>query len=215
MQVDPNPSGLCHCGCGRRTPVASRTDRTRGAVRGCHRRFVVGHGNRVVTQPAEKVCGKCGQKKPIKEFASTSGLGRARRCVLCEREAKNERRRAQYAQLKAAGLVPPKPPNTPEQTAMSTELSRQWRNSNRERYRQNMRRAKLLRKVGKNELSREYAEILLGDPCSYCGSTAGSIDHIEPVSAGGSNEWPNLTSSCLDCNRCKTTRPLLIFLAVR
>ena len=39
----PNPSGLCQCGCGEKTPIATRGHRARGHVRGEHIRFVQGH----------------------------------------------------------------------------------------------------------------------------------------------------------------------------
>lgn len=43
--------------------------------------------------------------------------------------------------------------------------------------------------------------------CQYCGATPpGSIlevDHIHPVSQGGSNHIDNLITSCFDCNRGK------------
>ena len=37
---------LCECGCGRPAPVAQRTDRTRGYVRGEPMRFIIGHNKR-------------------------------------------------------------------------------------------------------------------------------------------------------------------------
>lgn len=44
--------------------------------------------------------------------------------------------------------------------------------------------------------------------CQYCGKVAPNVilevDHIEPVSKGGSNELLNLITSCYDCNRGKT-----------
>ncbi|WP_446008353.1 HNH endonuclease [Candidatus Electrothrix sp.] len=40
--------------------------------------------------------------------------------------------------------------------------------------------------------------------CQYCGKVAPNVilevDHIEPVSKGGSNELLNLITSCYDCN---------------
>lgn len=36
--------GLCECGCGQKTTIASRTDKSRGAVKGEPRRFVRSHG---------------------------------------------------------------------------------------------------------------------------------------------------------------------------
>lgn len=56
---------------------------------------------------------------------------------------------------------------------------------------------------------REYALILLGDPCCYCGAPADTIDHITAIARGGSDEWDNLTSACASCNSRKHVRSLL------
>ena len=47
--------------------------------------------------------------------------------------------------------------------------------------------------------------------CSYCGKAAVDgyrlvIDHIKPVSKGGTNDIDNLTASCDDCNNGKGTQ---------
>lgn len=48
--------------------------------------------------------------------------------------------------------------------------------------------------------------------CQYCGRKAPDvileIDHIEPVSKGGTNDILNLVTSCSDCNRGKSNREL-------
>lgn len=44
--TDPNPFGICECGCGRATSVIKRNNASRGEVRGHHRRFVMGHSAR-------------------------------------------------------------------------------------------------------------------------------------------------------------------------
>lgn len=48
--------------------------------------------------------------------------------------------------------------------------------------------------------------------CQYCGRSAPDVilevDHIVPVSAGGTNELLNLITSCRDCNRGKRDRLL-------
>jgi hypothetical protein len=38
-----NPSGVCQCGCGKRTSLSVTTDGNKGYVRGCPRRYVNGH----------------------------------------------------------------------------------------------------------------------------------------------------------------------------
>ncbi len=46
--------------------------------------------------------------------------------------------------------------------------------------------------------------------CQYCGKSAPDVilevDHIEPVSKGGTNDITNLITSCKDCNRGKAAR---------
>lgn len=48
--------------------------------------------------------------------------------------------------------------------------------------------------------------------CQYCGESAPNvileIDHIVPVSKGGTNEIINLVTSCRDCNRGKSGKKL-------
>lgn len=39
----PNPSGLCQCGCGKRAPIAKRSNSDKGHVIGKPVRFIVGH----------------------------------------------------------------------------------------------------------------------------------------------------------------------------
>lgn len=53
------------------------------------------------------------------------------------------------------------------------------------------------------------------DPCAYCGEQSESWDHIEPRKRGGNNADDNFVRSCLSCNIEKTSRTLLMFLAVR
>ena len=48
--------------------------------------------------------------------------------------------------------------------------------------------------------------------CQYCGKSAPQvileIDHITPVSKGGTNDVTNLVTSCKECNRGKATRTI-------
>lgn len=65
--------------------------------------------------------------------------------------------------------------------------------------------------------AREYVQIIRHDPCSYCGTrpTRVEVDHIVPVSAGGTGAWDNLTPACRPCNAAKGSRTLLSFLLER
>lgn len=59
----PNPSGICMCGCGERTPIAPRTHRAFGIVEGEHLRYCKGHQSRKEAdsfEPRSCACG-CGK----------------------------------------------------------------------------------------------------------------------------------------------------------
>jgi 5-methylcytosine-specific restriction endonuclease McrA len=58
------------------------------------------------------------------------------------------------------------------------------------------------------ELSRYMAQ-LLEKPCAYCNSTDNiTIDHIVPLSRGGTHERANLAPACWSCNCSKGARLL-------
>lgn len=53
--------------------------------------------------------------------------------------------------------------------------------------------------------------------CKYCGQVGGllEVDHVVPISKGGTNEIENLTTSCRRCNRQKKDKTLTEFLEWR
>ena len=53
---------------------------------------------------------------------------------------------------------------------------------------------------------RERTLIRDGYLCQYCGNTATTVDHIVPVTKGGTDEDFNLTSACNGCNSRKGNR---------
>lgn len=42
-----------------------------------------------------------------------------------------------------------------------------------------------------------------GNVCHYCGAPATEVDHVVPVSRGGSHKLHNLVAACHDCNANK------------
>lgn len=43
--------------------------------------------------------------------------------------------------------------------------------------------------------------------CQYCGSTHNlTLDHVVPLSRGGSHTWDNVVTACERCNQCKGNR---------
>jgi 5-methylcytosine-specific restriction endonuclease McrA len=51
-----------------------------------------------------------------------------------------------------------------------------------------------------------------GFACRYCGRKAPEVelhvDHVDPVSRGGSDDESNLVAACVDCNLGKSDRTL-------
>lgn len=42
-----------------------------------------------------------------------------------------------------------------------------------------------------------------GQPCKYCGKPGTHIDHVVPLSVGGSHTWSNVVLACETCNLMK------------
>jgi 5-methylcytosine-specific restriction endonuclease McrA len=64
----------------------------------------------------------------------------------------------------------------------------------------------------RNQARRRVAEIILRDgyACRYCGTTTRrlELDHIHPLSRGGSNDNDNLALACGSCNASKNNLTL-------
>lgn len=57
--------------------------------------------------------------------------------------------------------------------------------------------------------------VLRSDPCVYCGrqfKEPRTLEHVVPVSLGGSTTWENLSSACQGCNRKRGNTALLLHL---
>lgn len=68
-----------------------------------------------------------------------------------------------------------------------------------------------------------------GCTCTYCGTSVSTgdargqasesgtrlatLDHVEPVALGGTNDVTNLVTACADCNRSKADDELVAYLA--
>jgi 5-methylcytosine-specific restriction endonuclease McrA len=103
----------------------------------------------------------------------------------------------------------------------STQKVQDWRAANPEAYKAQGRESARRRRARINgsmidpSLTLEYAAIVENDPCSYCGLPSGVVDHIVPLSRGGTHEWMNFTGACDTCNRSKFVTPAMQFLLGR
>jgi 5-methylcytosine-specific restriction endonuclease McrA len=96
------------------------------------------------------------------------------------------------------------------------EAQRRWRQRHPEATRAKSLKDAKRRYIGRDVLGTVYAEeVLAYDVCAYCGSRAGTRDHIVPLIHGGGNDPGNLTAACTACNCAKRHRSLLGFLLYR
>jgi 5-methylcytosine-specific restriction endonuclease McrA len=93
-----------------------------------------------------------------------------------------------------------------------------WRSENKEKIKMySANRYALLLGVEGNGITTEEWETIkreTGYRCSYCGqkSDALQMDHVVPVSKGGSHNAENITPACASCNQSKGNRSLIKFL---
>lgn len=56
---------------------------------------------------------------------------------------------------------------------------------------------------------REIRKSWAGRPCAMCGGPADTIDHIVPLSFGGSNVPDNLQPACRSCNNKRQSKAVI------
>ena len=91
------------------------------------------------------------------------------------------------------------------------ELGRKWRAANLELCRARCRAYWHRKRSGADPAADvdAYCELLMLQACAYCGATDNmSIDHVIPLSKGGTHEIDNLLPACRSCNSSKGARPL-------
>lgn len=101
------------------------------------------------------------------------------------------------------------------------EKTRAWRLENpgydktREGYKEiaaikNGNRRALKKNAGSYSISKEEMSKLYASACTYCGSSDNiTIDHVIPLSRGGSHSVSNLVSACAKCNMSKGAKTVM------
>jgi 5-methylcytosine-specific restriction endonuclease McrA len=177
-----------------------------------------------------KRCNRCEAVKPIEEFYGdrTAGDGLQRRCKDCSKAHAKEwheknppdldRQRETLRRFRERNPDKDKEygrkwrGKDPERALrLAQARNRRYRDAKPERHvaSQMRRRSRLVQITSEDT---DYMGILRHDPCSYCGSDGGTIDHIEALHFGGETRWSNLTGACRRCNTSKGTGGLLSFL---
>ena len=88
---------------------------------------------------------------------------------------------------------------------------RAWIEKNRDRTR--LYATNRTRRLNGKITSDEMREIPFNNLCSYCGNTnASGLDHVVPITLGGTHTLDNVVPCCFICNASKNNRPLVVFL---
>jgi 5-methylcytosine-specific restriction endonuclease McrA len=191
---------------------------------------------------AAKKCSKCGVEKPLDQFYKQSGCKDGRRpdCKACfyvackarlkpgQRAEYNRRRRAkfpnkdrEYYEKNKHILIPKMVEYNRRNRDAYLAKMRAWRKANPEKVQVwvRNRRAKLKGLVGSHTIQDINALITAQNGrCVYCRCdirSAFQVDHIMPVSKGGSNDKSNLQLLCKACNLDKRDKDPAEYLKTR
>lgn len=175
-------------------------------------------------------CRKCAGHAPLRTFQAIP-RGRRRTCNVCVGTARRAREsgrparrpqrdtaaeRARLRELQRAPKVRRRKAAWAAANATTVNArNRAWRAANRERARAWGRRNARHRRLGYDAETCAWSDVLVADPCAYCGAASSGVDHIDPVARGGTNDVGNLTGACAACNRRKRATPLLLFMLAR
>ncbi|WP_157186547.1 HNH endonuclease [Nocardia jiangxiensis] len=91
-------------------------------------------------------------------------------------------------------------------------MNKEWRDGHPEYFRAHSARRRHQGAVGMTAQDKidsvEWRKRIANDPCYYCGKSAESmhVDHMNPLSRGGTDHWWNLVRSCQQCNLRKNAK---------
>jgi hypothetical protein len=188
-------------------------------------------------QVLAKPCSQCRVEKNLREFRETErGLyGRSSWCRVCERQYTrdwtDEHREDHNAKRRATWSAKDW---TPEEREAAAKRSREWyaNPENKERHDQwfyrwakennqainainQKRRARKLA-ADATLTSNEWLQVLdyFNRSCAYCLSSSEemTMDHMVPLSRGGTHTADNVVPACRFCNSRKGTRSILVML---
>lgn len=148
-----------------------------------------------------KYCPTCKEDKLESSFSKS-----ATRCKSCDAVA-----RKKYAEKNRAKELARKKKWRDENKDARKEYQRKYQKDNLFRWNQSEAKRKATKlNNGIFEISDKEIINLYNTPCAYCGSTNNiSLDHIVPLSRGGSHSIGNLISACMPCNLSKNSKTIM------
>lgn len=171
-----------------------------------------------------RACSRCAERKAIDQFdkVKSAKLGRRSTCKSCRSadmkawyQANAEKRRAAQRARRA---------ENPEKYR-EIDRSRNSQEAQRELHADRVHRRRALVSGGRVDpgLTRGNLRKQYGDECFYCcvemdfrrlrkserfPTELATIEHVVPISAGGTHTWDNVVLACWGCNRSKRNTPL-------
>lgn len=161
-------------------------------------------------EAGERRCSDCEEIKPLDQFAKdkrrSGGVGSY--CLACN-AIRQAARDATYRDANRVAI------NERNRTRKATDEFREWEADYRQR--PHIKRVRKLRdkvrahsRRGKGDIIRhDWAAILAAfdGACCYCGSVCEmTVEHLTPLSRGGTNEIGNIAPACADCNLRKRAK---------
>lgn len=177
-----------------------------------------------------KICSFCKTQKPFSEFAKNKSTkdgyqGRCKCCNKLDRKSADVTKaynKAYYlankARIQAATI------NYYYSNKQNmAQRKKEYAANNQEKVRAWSKTAKVKRRTSERQVKITSLELRQWTSeqikvCVYCGQSCQTdyhIDHIDPLSAGGTHTLNNLTIACKTCNLSKATKSLIVWLAHR
>ena len=152
-----------------------------------------------------KKCSKCSDLKPLIEFNNRTKNkdGKREACRKCESIAsKIYRQNNPHKARKYSDL-------TKEQRILKIESVKKWNKEHKAERTLAMAKRRALKKNNGIYLitPKEIAKIQ-SMKCTYCGNIGGEVDHVIPLTRGGTDSIGNLVSACRSCNASKNNRTI-------
>lgn len=181
------------------------------------------------TAAQEKCCTRCSEVKPLAAFhrAKRGKFGVSSICKECAKAKTYAYRRenpGKHAEIQARYRA--------LHIEKCLESCREWAAANPEyertrykRRREDPARLATLRannaRIGRDRravlaassgVPESWTAILLSQPCAYCLGRACELEHVVPLSMGGTHDTDNVVPVCRSCNARKNNKSLLAFL---
>lgn len=208
------PCHIAYTGARRKAQLAAETPEKR-EVRLAERRLKRhGRAERVMSPPNHAVdgvkrCNVCEIPKPVESFYRDRNK-RDGVAIICK-ECALARHKEYYAANRAERIAYQTGRRNADPVAARAYEREVYERRRAKHQASNKARMRKMSPLDADSLA--YDGILRGDPCCYCGAPMEHVDHIDPIASGGANHWKNLTAACQPCNRAKSDKSLLTYLA--